>query len=197
MKRLLLISLLFLSLPFLTEGKKVTFGCEWGMGVSYAKYHVFNYLYESGRRHQGSTLETGRRMNANFMAHVGYDLSRRVNLSLYTGHEGISDEMTVIPVTLRATVFPTGSEKDGMLVYLDAGAGLDESSFHALLGRAGIGYRLALTEVTNLDFILSYRLALTRPELLDPDSRRPIAENRIARNDLFLNKITFSIGLNF
>jgi len=197
MKRLILILFVLLSFPFFAEGKKVTFGCEWGTGISYAKYHVYNYLYESGKRNSGRTLEMTRRMNGNFLFHVGCDLSRRLNLAVYSGFEGISDEMSVLPVTLRATGFLTGSEKDGFLAYLDAGVGLDEVRIHALLGRAGIGYRMALTEVTNLDFMLSYRLTLTHPDLLDPDSREPIKENRIARNDLFLNKVTFSIGLNF
>ena len=197
MKRLILILLIILALPLSSEGRRVTFGCEWGSGVTYARYHVYNYLYESGRRHQGKEFESVWQINANFMVHAGYDISRRVNLSFYSGFEGISKGESVVPLTLRATVFPGGSRQDGFLAYLDCGAGFDRGGYHALLSRAGLGYRLCLTEVTNLDFLLSYRLAITHPELRDPDSWSPIDENRIAWNNLFINKVSFSIGLNF
>jgi len=197
MRRLSFILLLLFAFSFPTEGKKVTFGCEWGSGISYANYHVYNYLYENGRRHQGAELEMTRRVNANFMVHLGYDISRIVNIAAYLGYEGITDSERVLPLTLRATCCFKGSKADGFLTYLDAGAGFIKEGYHAMMGRAGVGYRLCLTSVTNLDFLVSYRLAVTHPELRDPDSRRLIEEHRIANNNLFLNNISFSIGLNF
>lgn len=200
MRRLLLPFLLLLILPFPLIGKagKVSAAVEWGAGMTFADYHVYNYLLEGGYRMNGSELYFGGKLNAYLQGSIGYAILPDWTLSLSAGYEGIDRQYRVYPITMRAThnFRPVG--EDGWTIYVESGAGFwGPSDIAAVLGRLGGGYRIALSERTSLDLLLSYRLSMRNPDLFDPDSTRPILDERIVLNQLYSSKLTLSIAISF
>lgn len=175
-----------------------TYGIEWGGSVAVAEYHDYNYLIESGYRMDDASFSFGGKVNAFFLVNAGYVFAERFQVSLYSGYEGVDKNVRVVPIVLRGTFFNNGYKSDGFLAYAGGGVGItDVERRSVVLGRLGAGYRFVISKATCMDILFSANLAIRNPDLLDPDSNLPIAENRITVNNLCLGKLGLSIALSF
>lgn len=200
MRRILLPLLLLLLCHFPLQGRggKVTAAVEWGAGMTFADYHIYNYLLEGGYRMNGSEFYFGGKVNAYWQGSLGYDILPDWNLSLNAGYEGIDRQYRVYPITVRATHTFQPANEDGYLLFVEGGAGFwGPKDISAVLGRVGTGYRLALSPRTALDLMFSFRLSMRNPDLFDPDSTHPILQERIVLNQLYSGKLTVSVALSF
>lgn len=198
MRKVLLSIVLIMITSSITRAGDFTYGVEWGGSFSVAEYHDYNYLIESGYRMNDSSFAFGGKVNGFFLANVGYLIAERFQVSLYSGYEGVDRNVRVVPIVLRGAFFNKGYHSDGIFAYVGGGVGItDIERRSVILGRLGTGYRIVLSKATSLDFIISANLSIRNPDLLDPDSHMPIADNRISVNNLYLGKLGLSMALSF
>lgn len=198
MRKVLSVIALILLTFSISKAGGFTCGLEWGGGVTVLGYHDYNYLVESGYRMNDSDISFDGTLTASILVNAGYVIGNRFQVSLCSGYEGIDRNIRVVPILLRGTFFKNGYRSDGFLAYVGGGVGITDVERRSVaLGRMGAGYRIVLSKATCLDFILSANLSIRNPDLLDPDSHMPIADNRITVNNLYLGKLGLSIALSF
>ncbi len=182
----------------------LTCGLEWGYVATIHSAHHYNFFAPEGYRVDDPDHSLTYISNADMYIHFGYDFSPEWNLSMYVGYEGIADYHNAVPVSLRVTrFFPMresvheGNGVDGWLAFADLGSGicLKKPVQEILTGKAGCGYRLALSPESSLDFLMSARFTYTHPQIIY--DKHPIAADRINRNNAYLTAISLGMALNF
>lgn len=176
------------------------YGLEWGTtGTLYTTMHQ-NYTAEEGYRVDDNRDYWTYISNAFFLANIGFNITERLSLGVYSGYSGISTENRIIPLTGRASFYPKGIASDGMVCFLDGGVGFKDiknPSAVCMLGSLGSGYHLALSRSVSIDFLANLRYALDHPEIIDPDSGKAVPSGHIRRNNASYCSINFSIAINF
>lgn len=205
MKRLLIIlsSFFLLSDVLMCQNKgaekcRFTYGAEWSYIASYHCGIHHNFFSEDGYRVDLNHTSFGYESNGDVYLHAGINLRRRWNLSMYAGLAGVYDIGKIVPISIRATrYFNPNQMGDRWFSFLDAGSGicLKEEPQAALIGKIGGGYRIALSEVSSLDFILAYRMTLTHPEIIFDGYKVPV--NMTNRNNAYISAISIGISLSF
>ena len=178
--------------------KRITMGVDWGYVSSFHCGRHDNFFSEIGYRVDVESQSLGYKSNGEVYMHCGYNLNNNWNLSVYAGIEGIYDIHKVIPVSLRATrYFKQNSLGDRWFTFLDGGSGISLTSHPQAIatGKAGCGYRFSLSTATKLDFVASYRMTLTHPELIYDGYRIP--KDMINRNNAYVSGISIGLALTF
>lgn len=201
------LSIIFILLPLLWTGAaaternapgRFTFGAEWGyMCIFYSGYH-YNFFAPEGYRVDPRGHGFTFRSNGEAYLHVGYDLGRRSNISLYTGFSAVEDYHHIIPVSIRYTTYYKESSKgDRWFSFADLGSGISirKSPREILSVKAGGGYRMSLSKDAMLDFVISLRSVLTHPDIDYYGTMIP--EEKINRNNAYASAISIGISLTF
>jgi hypothetical protein len=204
MKRLAIIStMLFV---FLTGAKaqpsedypRITYGAEWSYVASgFSAYH-YNYFSPEGYRYNSKGASPRFVGNGEGLLHVGYNVTDSWNLAVYAGFTGIADIHNAIPVSFRATRFFRQDMKgDRWFTFADAGTGISIKKHpqEVVALKIGGGYRVSLSRDTKLDFIASFRLACTHPQILDGEDI--ITLEWTNRNLALLRSITLGMSITF
>ena len=198
MKRLAIILLLVLAAIPMTAGKRLTWGLEWGyVGTFFSGMHL-NYFSPDGWRADETLNEACFLSNGEVYAHIGWDLDRKWNLSIYAGYCGIQKLHHSIPVSLRATRYFQEDEKgDRWLIFMDAGSGISIKSHpqEIFTGKIGGGYSLRLSSGTYLNFIAALRGTYTHADIEYTGEMIPY--DRINRNNAYGCSISLGISLSF
>ena len=198
MRRFVAIIMMLIALESMTQGREVrsniTYGAEWSyVATIYTSYH-YNFFSPEGYRYNQSGRSLGWSNNGEALIHVGYNLNDAWNLSVYTGISGYTDVHNAIPLSLRRTrIWSKSHTEDSWLTFIDAGTGisLKEEPQETFSGKVGAGYRLALSRVSKLDFLVAARCTYTHPQIYF--SNEPITLRWTNRNDCIL--ISFSLGM--
>lgn len=208
-KRLCFIfTLLFLPMLLSARGgrseftHRLQFGVEWGYSQTFYKLHHYNIVTNEGYRINEETEGIFLYPNGALLANIGYDISERFNISLYSGYAGFADDCRVFPISLRLNMFPGSSMyEDGFYTMVEGGVGLrvptlekHDAAFFACIGEA---YRIKLTPFFNLDFIVSLRTVLDRPNISNPDGAGYVSKHNIRSNNARYYALNFSVALNF
>ena len=174
---------------------RLTFGVEWGYAATFLCTFHHNYRAEDRYRVNDKGTKAMYEGNGHILAHLGANLGRHYNLAFYTGYEGIADGFCVIPMTLRHTwLFGDRAENSRWLCFADAGYGLRaEGDSNCFIAKAGGGYRVSFSRSVKMDFLLTYRFAYA--EIPFSDESGTVPQDRINRNNNFLNAISIGIGL--
>lgn len=203
MKRTIMISLL-LSVVLITAAEekqgrsRFTFGLEWGYVATYHSGYHYNFFAPEGFRVNPYGNSFTFCSNAETYLHAGYDLGDKWNISLYAGYAGIADFHHAVPISLRGTrFFRRNSTGDRWFCFLDLGSGIClKSGPQALLaGKAGGGYRIALSRDTSLDFIFTLRTTLGHPVI--DFYGDIISMDRVNRNNAYANAVSIGLSVNF
>lgn len=199
MKRIALMTMALCSFLVKANGQdedypRFTYGAEWGyVGVFYSGYH-YNFFAPEGHRVDPRGYEFRYSSNAEGYLHAGYNLSSRLNLSVYLGFSAIEDYHCTIPVSLRLTrSFNSDYAKDKWLMFIDIGSGisLKEHPQEILTGKIGAGYRISLSRRTKMDILAGLRSAYTRPEVYYEGVH--VSHDDINRNNAYIS--AFSLGI--
>ena len=181
-----------------TSLPRLTFGVEWGyIGVFYSGYHYNFYAPEGYRvdpRGYGFMYDS----NAEGYLHVGYNLSTKANISLYSGLSAIGDYHHTIPVSLRYTrYYGIDHMSDRWFSFVDLGSGFSVKVHPQpiLTGKFGGGYRMSLSRDTKLDLLVAVRSVLTHPDIVYYDI--PIKHERINRNNAYVSAFSLGMALTF
>ena len=208
-KRLLCIFLALVS-PLLLNARgqgdkfidRVQFGLEWGYSQNIFRYHHFNIISDDGYRIDEKTEGLLFDPSGLLLGNVGYDLSDRFNIALYSGYSGFAGANRVIPIALRLSVFPGSTIfEDGFFSFVEGGAGLRfkqlETQAPALYASIGEAYRVKLSPYVNLDFALCLRVVFDTPMISHPTGKGYVAQENIRANAAQYYALNFSIALNF
>lgn len=181
-----------------TSFTRLTYGVEWGyIGVFYSGYH-YNFFAPEGYRVDPRGYGFMYDNNAEGYFHVGYNITGRDNISLYTGLSAIEDYHHTIPVSLRYTrYYGEDHMSDRWFSFIDLGSGCSVKVHpqFILTGKLGGGYRLSLSRDTKLDFLVSLRSALTHPDIIYYDT--PIRHEKINRNNAYVSAFSIGMALTF
>ena len=203
MKRLLVISLMLTALVFSARAQEespVHVGADWGFMATMLNFHHYNYMDEGiGYRIDDRGWSSDMGANAYAFLCASLDLGNRFNLGVIGGYAGVNDGVRVIPVELRLIYFPRSSHEDGMLVFLQGGAGFKtgEGDGIIFLGQGGAGYRLALSRRHSLDFKLCLQVSYDHPKVWDPLEQNYISERNIRRDNASYYGLGLGLGLEF
>lgn len=201
MKKLLsLWLLLLLSSALLRAGlPRISWGLEWGYTGTFLKTAHQNFICNEGYRIVENPVYSNYFSNGSVLANAGVDMTGKLNLSLYSGLQGVYSKRWMVPLELRARWCPSGLYSDGLI--LTGGGGLAfptsplrETCFRA---RAGVGYRMALIKEMSVDFIFSWMFTTDREMLIDPDTHLYVPPTMITRNTAEYQAFNFSVALNF
>lgn len=205
MKRGLLTLIFGLFLGFTAIGKAPltqyptwTFGAEWSYHATFLSGYD-NYFYApEGFRVNDNSNEFTYNGNGETLLHVGYNINQYWNLSFYTGYTGLGKFHTAIPFSLRATRYYGDNHlADRWFTFIDIGSGvsLKKNKQEIITGKIGGGYRLSLSRLTKVDFILALRSVYTHPEVEYYGEK--IDQKSVIRNDGYVCSISFGIGITF
>ncbi len=177
---------------------KLTFGAEWSFISSFHCGIHHNFFSQEGYRVDLNHKSFGYESNGEVNLHCGYNIVKDWNLSLYTGFVGVYDIGNAIPVSLRLTrFFKEDGRGDRWLCYMDAGTGvcLKKNPQMTATGKIGGGYRLSLSRTTKMDFLLSYRMSLTHPQIVYDGYRIPFEMTN--RNNAYVSALSVGVSLTF
>lgn len=178
--------------------KRFTFGAEWNYIASFSSIIHHNFFSEIGYRVDIKDRMFEYKSNADLYLHCGLNMNENWNVSLYAGIAGVYDINKVVPISLRFTRYFRPDEKgDRWFAFLDGGSGISLSRHPQSIacGKAGGGFRLAMNQVSMLDFIVAFRMTLTHPELeFDGFS---IPADKINRNNALVSAVSVGLSLTF
>ncbi|MBQ9661319.1 MAG: hypothetical protein IJV37_08720 [Bacteroidales bacterium] len=191
---------LFAKLPDSWFFRHFRLGAEWGYSQCLYRSWSYNYFSEEGYRvyddQQGWLL----RPNGSVFLQIGYDLSAKVNVALNAGYLGTGENNRLLPVLLRLSYFPKTTTADGLFGWVQGGPALH---FHteerpvAWTESLGAGYRIALTEECNLDFLLGVRLTQDHPLIPNPEAPGYVSRHNILKNNAGYCALDLTIAVNF
>lgn len=184
--------------PHAREYKKFTCGAEWNYISSFHYIIHHNFFSDVGYRVDLKENGVGCKSNADVYVHLGYNLSQKWNISIYTGVAGVYDINKIVPFSLRVTrYFRPDNQGDRWFSFIDGGSGISLTRHPQAVAaaKAGAGYRIALSNASKLDFLLMYRMTLTHPELEFDGYEVPI--NMINRNNVYVSAISIGMSLTF
>lgn len=178
---------------------RLRFHCEWGyLQTLYSHYH-YNFLSEEGYRL--NLAGRGFDINPNGMLAVGagYLLTDRIELAVYGGYCGISEDNRMVPLLLRAGYSFALPGEDGFLCFLETGVGFGvPATLHSTsygLGNLGGGYRFALTPRWSIELLLTVHAALSSPSILNPERPGYVLEENVRKSLAGQYGVSLSIAI--
>lgn len=200
MKKLALI-LLFLacSVKLPAQGLNVSYGLEWGYTASFFRTVRYSYVCSDGYRIVDNSSSFNYFSNGTILANVGLDLLPKLNLSLYSGLEGIWSDRWVVPVELRLRFCPAGLYENGFICSLGSSVNFPTKTLRETCMRAsaGAGYRVAIYKDISMDFLLSVGYSTDHDQIKDPISGEIVTYSNISHNDSGYLGISLSAAINF
>ncbi len=200
MKKLLLTAILILQASVLLAWKpKPSFGLEWGYTGTFLRTHQYNYIYSAGSRIIDNGSNWWYYSNGSVLAGAGLDVSRTVNLSVYSGLLGVYSHRWMVPVELRTSWCPAGLEEDGLITHAGVAATFPTSTLMETTARInlGAGRRFKVYRHISVDFQMSFNLTLDHDIIHDPDTHAYILPDKTVRNYSEYWGVNISAALNF
>ena len=180
---------------------RFTFGAEWMYSSNYFNAHQFNYIAgEDGYRVNDDAGIFEYTSNGGILGHVGLNLGRCFNASVYAGYMGVYRSRNVFPVLAGLSWFPQGAGSDGFLVNLRAGVSFQEYipvTDLSYLVSAGCGYRLSLAKCSALDFLLGLQTVFDHPPIPNPEGTGYVPAENIRKDNAQYLAVNLGISLSF
>ena len=180
---------------------RFTFGVESSYVLTFINYSHFNYISADGDRRNEKYTTFNVFNNGQILVHAGINVSRCLNLSLYTGYGGVYWHERLIPLSLRLSWY-SGDDpmSDRWILFCSGGTGFNDFDDPSKLSaecKAGGGYRISLNRIAKLDFIVAFQETYTHPLAYESDVGDYVPPERLRRNDSWFGALTFGIALVF
>lgn len=177
---------------------KFTFGTECSYNATvYSHLHQY-FISPEGFREEILDNRWKYTGNPELTLHAGYNINQYWNLSLFLGYTGVGDFHRALPVSLRATrYFGDNHMTDRWFAFVDMGSGISfKNKIGGIgFGKLGAGYRLSLSRVSKLDFLMSIRTIYTHPDIIYYGET--INPDKTYRNNGLTCSLNLGIGLTF
>ncbi len=201
MKKLLAIVILVALSSFQLKAgmPHISFGAEWGYTGTFLKTSQHNFICSEGYRIIENPVSGRYFSNGSVLVNAGVDVSGKINLSVYSGLQGVYSHRWVVPVMMRMRWCPAGLDSDGFLLFAGGGATFPTTVLRetGAESQLGVGYRVALFKGISVDLLLSWNVTLDSETIIDPDTRMPVPRNKMTTNTTEYQGINISLALNF
>lgn len=177
---------------------RLTWGAEWGYNAAFYTAWHYNFFSTEGYRVDEKDSSLKYRNNAEASLHVGYNLDRHWNVSLYAGYAGVGRYGKAVPLTVRMTRFLGDNPmNDRWFCFAEAGSGIciKKHPQEIFAGRIGGGRRLSLGRGTKLDFVAAAKIIYTHTPIKYERVRIP--ENMTNRNEAYVIAASLGLSLTF
>ncbi len=173
-----------------------TYGVELDYSAAFCNFYHHNYLASgTGNRVDATGSDLYYENNGIVLGHFGVNAGKHLNFSVYGGYGSIAREEQIFPLSLRATwLFGKDPLSSRWLCFLDGGVAIRSSAETGGIGKIGGGYRISLSRSVKLDLMFSYQLVYSEITIADSNGVT-VTENRMRRNDNYLNSINLAIGI--
>jgi hypothetical protein len=179
---------------------RITASLEWGSTLRLVRHDIHCFRSYFGYLVPEDDFSVNPFLNGEILGSVGVDLGKYVNISLYGGYEGIDRGCQGFPISLRTTVTPIILQSGAVILNAGGGVMIPQRTARTSpvpIALGGIGYRFFINRILTVDLLLGYRFASMAPVLTDPDTAKPVPQERILRNDRYLHGLNLSIALHF
>lgn len=176
------------------------YGVEWGYSASFFEAYHYNYTSPSGARIDSRDNHLSYKSNGHIYGFVGARFARRFATDVLVGWAGIYEGRRVVPVTLRASCFWSGYDRDGWKTFLEGGwcGARSFAGKPVFIGKLGCGYRLMLDRDFALDFSLSLQGAYDHPlDVYDKRREELVPDVNLRRSDGGYLSLNFTLALCF
>ena len=176
------------------------YGVEWGYSASFWEAYHYNYTTPSGARIDSRDHHLDYKSNGHLYGFVGARFARHFTADVLVGWAGIYEERRVVPVTLRASCFWSGYDKDGWKTFLEGGwcGACSFAGKPVYIGKLGTGYRLMLDRNLALDLSLSLQGAYDHPiDVYDKGREVAVPDATLRRSDSGYLSLNFTVALCF
>ena len=176
------------------------YGVEWGYTATCWEIYHYNYTTPSGARIDSRDSHFSYKSNGHLYGFAGIRFARHFATDVVVGWAGIYEERRVVPVTLRASCFWKGYDKDGWKTFLEGGRCISHSfaGKPVYIGKLGTGYRLMLDRSFALDFGLSLQAAYDHPlDVYDKRREESVLDANLRRSDSGYLAVNFTVAICF
>lgn len=195
--------LIIMSLSAQAQTPLVKYGIELGFLANIYNNTQLNYISAEGYRVDDSSSGACFIGELNIMGSVGLNVSKCIDLSLWSGYMNRNKNGGSIPLLLRMGYHFKSIDSDGLFAFVDGGVGFhlrkeDEPGRKpAILADAGIGYRFVLTHRSSGDLFFKLKGSFDSRLVPDPDNGGYIPESNIRKNSEFYLAPGIGIIINF
>ena len=174
------------------------YGCEWGIQTGIVNSLDCRFISYEGYLVNYQTTDYGVHVNGMVTAFAGYDVLRRVNLSVHTGYLGLADGERGVPVTLRLTTYLSASPGEkGSSVFAEGGISITRDVPVSRLYRLGYSFRARLADFLALDLNAGLQISYSHPIIYDKYSGHVISFDEIAHLKNFNGGLFITAALVF
>jgi len=183
-----------------TPVRKFSYGLEWGIAeTAWARYDYQYRTLENFRA--GKVMDTFEsHLNGSVLGFAGINVSRRMNIGIYSGYQGITNGVRIIPAKLKIKYF-TGREPGirGWLLAAGAGIGMNPSEKMDIcsnLAEAGFGRRVYVGCGVSMDFTLTLLAGWSHPPVYNNYDDVTVDSDHLDKSDKLSLSGAFKISLN-
>ena len=173
-----------------------TFGAEWSSVAEIWSGFHHNFFSPEGYRVNLEENSFGYKYSSDLYVHVGYNVNKNWNLSLYIGYADIGENGRIMPVTVRGTAFfGDNPMADRWFTFADLGSGIciKRPVQEIVAGKTGLGYRISLSRDTKLDFHIAARMTYAHKNIIYDNTFIP--EDRTNRNNIYVAAVSIGMAL--
>ena len=188
------------SLNAQTVSDRLSFGLEWGISDSFFALYDYNYRTLEDFRAGKSFKTFESHLNGSVTGFVGVNLSRRLNLGLYSGYQGLTAKVRIIPVELKMKYFTGRNPRiSGWLLTAGGGAGFCPSgkSPCSNLAEAGFGRRFYVGCGVSMDMTFTLIGGYSHPEVYNNYDDVVVDEDHLDKSDKLSLAAALKMSLNF
>ena len=196
--------LLAAALSAAAQGKlyeHLDYGVEWGYTSTFCEIYHYNYTSpSSGARIDSRDSYPAYKSNGHVNVFVGARFARHFALDALVGCAGIYEGRRVVPVTLRASTFWRGYDRDGWKTFVEGGwcAGRSFADKPIWIAKLGSGYRIMLDRQFAMDLMFSLQGAHDHPlQVYDRLREESVPDASLRRSDCSYLAANFSVALCF
>lgn len=149
---------------------RLEYGVEWGMQMPVATKLECSFLTTDRYIVTMDEHKVGNHINGMFSVFAGYDVSKRINISISIGYLGLTKGERGVSTTFRGTyrISSQAQADAGSRVFAECGVfrrkGNDRTS---VIAKAGYGYRFALNRDLSFDIRCGVMSSRSHPDIYD------------------------------
>lgn len=209
MVRRLVISVLVLlcSLPPAIAGGKegrqgsvrFKYGVEWGYNATFLDKYHYDYIEAvDGFRVDERDTRLFLYSNGNVLAKAGLEFGDHCSAFILAGYEGIRQDTRIFPVTLRGTYHLAPLSSDGVMTFIEGGAGFHpDFGMRCVIGKAGAGYRIKLSRKGSLDMLAAIQICGDHPPIYDREISGKVPAELVRTSDSMYGALVMSMSISF
>ena len=150
------------------NGSGFRYGLEWGMQMPAVTGFDCSFITAEKYLVSEKELKYGHHINGIVSGFVGYDVIRRLNISLFAGYEGLTKGERGFGSSLRGTAHLSGNPGvSGSSVFLEGGVFWRDGHDLSETAKAGYSHRINLISFLALDINCGICLSSSHPDVYD------------------------------